>query len=67
MGRKRKKGNKTPQKINNNPIEDLLKNEGNEYPVADPSKMMISSMSFVCYSLPPLMSINLQRPLFPTS
>jgi hypothetical protein len=40
MGRKRSHGNTTPHKINNNIIEDLVKSEGDESPVADLKRMM---------------------------
>jgi hypothetical protein len=39
MGRKRRQGNTTPQKANNDIIEDLMENEGDESPVADLKKM----------------------------
>jgi glycerol-3-phosphate dehydrogenase len=38
MGRRRQ-GNTTPHKTNNNSIQDLAANEGNEFPVAHPSRM----------------------------
>jgi hypothetical protein len=38
--RRRRLGNCTPQKSNS--IEDLIENEGNEYPVSDPNKIMIN-------------------------
>jgi hypothetical protein len=41
MGRRRKQGNTVPQKADNNSIDHLLKGEGNEFPVADPSRMII--------------------------
>jgi hypothetical protein len=34
-------GNSTPQKTNNS-IEDLVRNEENEYPVPDPNRAMIN-------------------------
>jgi hypothetical protein len=37
-----RQGNTTPQKTNNISIEDLVENEGNEYPVADSRRMMTS-------------------------
>jgi hypothetical protein len=37
MVRRRRPGNPTPQKTNNS-IEDLVKNEENEYPVLDPNR-----------------------------
>jgi hypothetical protein len=40
MWRRRRQGNSTPQK--NNSIEDLLENEENEYPLADPNRTMIN-------------------------
>jgi uncharacterized protein involved in exopolysaccharide biosynthesis len=40
MGRRRQ-GNSTPQK-NNNSIEDLLGNEGNEYLIPDPKRKIIN-------------------------
>jgi predicted transcriptional regulator len=40
VGRRRRKGNCTPQK--NNSIEDLVGNEENEYPVPDLNKTMIN-------------------------
>jgi chromosome condensin MukBEF complex kleisin-like MukF subunit len=42
VGKSRRQGNTTLQNTNNNSIEDLVENEGNEYSVADPSKMMIN-------------------------
>jgi hypothetical protein len=44
MGRRGRQGNTTPQRTNNS-TEDLMENEGNEYIVVDPSRMMISLMS----------------------
>jgi hypothetical protein len=41
MGRRRQR-NTTPQKTNDNSIEDLAGNEGTEHPVAGPSRMMVS-------------------------
>jgi hypothetical protein len=41
MGRKRKQGNITPQKMNNKVIEDLVENEGDEFPVAVLRRMMV--------------------------
>jgi hypothetical protein len=41
MRRKRSQGNITPQKTNNNMIEDLVENEGDESPVDDFRRMMI--------------------------
>jgi hypothetical protein len=34
-GRKRKQENMSPQKTNNNIIEDLVESEGDEFPVSD--------------------------------
>jgi hypothetical protein len=41
MGRRRRQGPKTPQQTYNNSIEDLVESEGNEFPVADPSRVII--------------------------
>jgi hypothetical protein len=41
IGRKRRQENTTPQKSNNNIIEDLIKSEGDESPVADVRRMII--------------------------
>jgi hypothetical protein len=38
---KKKAGNTTPQKANNNVIEDLMESDGNESPVADLRTMMV--------------------------
>jgi hypothetical protein len=46
MGRRRE-GNTTPRRTNS--IEDLVENEGNEYLVAHPSRMMIRPMSSMNY------------------
>jgi hypothetical protein len=35
IGRKRRQGNMTPQKTNNNIIEDTVESEGHEFPVTD--------------------------------
>jgi hypothetical protein len=40
MGRKRRQRNKTPQKANNNIIEDLVESKGDKFPVADLKLMM---------------------------
>jgi hypothetical protein len=40
MGRQRRQGNITPQKINNDIIEDLVESEGDESPVADFRRIM---------------------------
>jgi uncharacterized protein YpuA (DUF1002 family) len=40
MGRRRL-GNTIPQKTNNNSVQNLVESEGNESPVADPSRLMI--------------------------
>jgi hypothetical protein len=42
MGRRRMPGNPIPPQKNNNSIEDLVKNEENEYPVPDPNRTMIN-------------------------
>jgi hypothetical protein len=41
MERKRRQGSTTPQKINNDIIEDLVESEGDEYPLTDIRKRMI--------------------------
>jgi hypothetical protein len=41
MERKRREGNRTPQKTNNNKIEDLVESEEDESPVSDLRRMMI--------------------------
>jgi molybdenum-dependent DNA-binding transcriptional regulator ModE len=41
MGRKRRQGNMTPQKTNNNIIEDLVESKGDESPVTDIRRMII--------------------------
>jgi hypothetical protein len=41
MGRKRRQGNMTPQKANNNIIEDLMESKVDESPVADLKRMKI--------------------------
>jgi hypothetical protein len=40
MGRKRRQGNVTPQKSNNNIIEDLMERKGDESLVADLKRMI---------------------------
>jgi hypothetical protein len=42
MGRKRRKGNTNHKMTNKNIIEDLVESEGDEYPVADIRKMMMT-------------------------
>jgi 16S rRNA C967 or C1407 C5-methylase (RsmB/RsmF family) len=42
MVRRRRHGNRTPQKTNSS-IEDLVENEENEYPVADLSRISMSN------------------------
>jgi hypothetical protein len=39
---RRRQWNTTPQKTNNNEIEDTVENEVNEYLVEDPTRMLIS-------------------------
>jgi hypothetical protein len=41
MGRKRRQGNTTPQKANNNMIEDWMESKGDESPIADLKTVMI--------------------------
>jgi hypothetical protein len=41
MGRRRRQGNSTHQKTNNS-IEDFVGNEGNEYMVPNPNRMIIN-------------------------
>jgi hypothetical protein len=41
MGRKRRQGNMTPQKTENNVTEHLVEREADEFPVADLRRMMI--------------------------
>jgi hypothetical protein len=41
MGEKRRQGNGTPQKADNNTIEDLVESESDESSVADVRRMMI--------------------------
>jgi hypothetical protein len=42
MGTRRRHGNHTPQKKNNNSTEDSVGNEENEYLAPDPNKTMIN-------------------------
>jgi hypothetical protein len=41
MERKRRQGNRTPQKTNNNKIQDLVESEEDESPISDLRRMMI--------------------------
>jgi hypothetical protein len=45
MGRKRRQGNTTPQKTNNNIIEDLVSSKEDKFLVDDISRMLLRMFS----------------------
>jgi hypothetical protein len=47
MERKRRQGNKTPQKANNNIIVDLMERKGDKFPLSDLKRMMIKKFQQV--------------------
>jgi hypothetical protein len=51
MGRRTRQGNTIPQKTNNDSVEDLVENEGNESPVSDPTRMMVKCSVYLKRSL----------------
>jgi hypothetical protein len=40
MGRRKKQGITTPQKFDNISMEELVENDGSEYPIANPNRMI---------------------------